>query len=37
MATNEELDYRVSRLETLHLWGGVIIIVLISAYFIFKK
>lgn len=37
MVTIEDLDKRLSRLETLHLWGGIIVITLIVAYFIFKK
>lgn len=26
MATTEELDKRITRLENMHLWGGIIII-----------
>jgi len=38
MATIEDIDKRVKRLEVLHLWGGVIIIALgLIAYIKHKK
>lgn len=37
MATNEELDKRLTRLENLHIYAPIILGLGIFAYLIFKK